>query len=268
MQERLKMAIVAALAGAAAAPGAIIYNTPGSLYSENFDSLPNSGSTASWTDNSTLPGWYLVTRATNTPATIRIGAGSDNAGSFYSFGAAGSSERALGGVGSGGTYFDSPPSGQLAGYWGVRIQNNTGYLLTSFTASYVMEQWRDGGATIPAPQDLVAEWAIDPGGWLVGTWTLGASTPSPTYVNTGGGSALDGNASSNRVFVSFTGSSLSWNHGEQLWIRFRELNDPGNDHGLATDDFQFTAVPEPTTAGLVGLAGALAMLRLRRRRVA
>jgi PEP-CTERM motif len=38
-----------------------------------------------------------------------------------------------------------------------------------------------------------------------------------------------------------------WAPGQTLWLRWVDLNDVGNDHGLAIDNFSFsvTAVPEP-----------------------
>ncbi len=48
-----------------------------------------------------------------------------------------------------------------------------------------------------------------------------------------------------------------------LWIRFRELNDIGNDHGLAMDDFRFKVVPEPAVGGLMLTAAVMLLLRRR-----
>ena len=108
-------------------------------YTENFDTLANSGTSAvAWTDNTTLPGWY------STRPTYLVGTGSLNTGSLYSFGVTGANpitDRALGSVGS---------SGTGAVYWGVRLTNNTGSQITSLDLAYMGEQWRNGGATAPA----------------------------------------------------------------------------------------------------------------------
>lgn len=251
------LTIVAALA-AGGASAAILYNTPGSLYTQNFDSLPSTGTSASWANNSTLPGWYLVISTGGTPGTIGVNNGSSTTGQFYSYGSTSDSDRALGGLGSGGAYFGSPASGALAGYWGVRFVNNTGVVLNQFGVRYVVEQWRDQNTQ---PQPLVVEWALNPTDWLTGTWNVGTSTNSPQNSNAG---QLDGNLPANRVLgQGFSATSITWAPGAELWIRFRELNDIGNDQALAIDDFSFAAIPEPGTAGLLIGAGVLLALRQR-----
>ena len=72
----------------------------GTPLTENFDTLASSGTSFTWTDNSTIPGWY-TSRTSYT-----VGTGSSNTGALYSFGVAGVNpltDRALGSVGSGST---------------------------------------------------------------------------------------------------------------------------------------------------------------------
>ena len=60
--------------------------------------------------------------------------------------------------------------------------------------------------------------------------------------------------------------------GDKIWIRFRDDNLSGDDHGLAVDDFQITPleadvnVPEPATVVLlaIGLCGLATFARRRR----
>ena len=96
--------------------------TSGGTYTQNFDSLANSG-TAAWANDSTLPGWYLGTDATPTVATYLVGTGSGTTGAFYSFGSSSATDRALGGLGSNGYY---GASGVGKGYIGLILQNQTG----------------------------------------------------------------------------------------------------------------------------------------------
>lgn len=253
---RLASLVLATVLVAGSAIASVTYSTVGSVYSQNFDTLPSTGSNATWTNNSTLPGWYLVISTGAAPTLIGVNNGSSTTGMFYSYGAVDNSERALGGLGSGGAYFGNATSGGVAGYWGVRFLNNTGLTLTQFGARYDVEQWRDQNTT---QQPLVVEWAINPPDWLSGTWNAGTSTNSPQNSNAG---QLDGNLPANRVpGVGFSVTSISWAHGAELWIRFRELNDAGNDQALAIDNFTFSAIPEPATASLLLSAGVLVALR-------
>lgn len=75
---------------------------------------------------------------------------------------------------------------------------------------------------------------------------------------------MDGNAVGSRLAKSATITGLNWLPGQDLWIRWADLNDAGNDHGLAIDDLTFVAIPEPASLGVAGLA-ILATLASRRR---
>jgi len=199
----------------------------------------------------------LFDQADSAIATYTSSAGSSGTGSFYSFGSSGSSERALGGVGSGGVYFGSPSVGAVAGCIAVEFRNASGGTLNSFTASFVGEQWRNGGNT--AAQTMRLEYGFGPTFAGVGLWTAPGGTfdySSPVIGSSS--SSVDGNTAGKVLGLGGTISSLAWNNGDTLWIRWVENNDPGSDHGLAIDDFTFTAtaVPEPSTL----LAGALLAL--------
>ena len=87
-------------------------------YSQNFDSLATTGTTNTWTNDTTLVGWSLFRQPTPGTAITAYAAdsGTSTTGSFYSYGATGNSDRALGGLGTGGTYFGSPASGAIAGW--------------------------------------------------------------------------------------------------------------------------------------------------------
>ena len=120
-----------------------ILASAGSPYTQNFDSLANSGvppADTNWTDNSTIPGWYASkTLGGATIASYRVGTGSANAGALYSYGVEGVNpvtDRALGSIASG-------TPGNFA--YGVRFQNDTALAMTNINISYAGEQWRNGG---------------------------------------------------------------------------------------------------------------------------
>lgn len=257
----------------------MIYSTVGGTISENFDSLNagNANSNLTWTNNSTLTGWHLFNfTGGGTPlTTYQSSSGNTTTGSFFSFGVAGvnaNSDRALGGIGSGGTYFGSPAAGSVAGWIAVNIVNSTGVTIDSVTMNYDGEQWRNGGNT--TQHTMVVEYGFGATFTGVGTWTAaGASFDFTGPIATATAGALDGNDAPNRVAgLGGTISSLTWNNGDTLWFRFRETNETGNDHGLALDNFSFsgrgTAVPEPGSLALIGLAASTLITRFRRKQTA
>ena len=98
-------------------------------YVQDFNTLASSGTSSS------LPaGWEFVEAGTNANTIYTAGTGSGNAGDTYSFGGAGSTERAFGGL----------QSGSLIPTIGAVFTNSTGQTITSLDISYTGEQWRLG----------------------------------------------------------------------------------------------------------------------------
>ena len=209
--------------------GTISLNSP---YSQNFDSL--SSSNATWTDSTSLTGWYAAYSSSTLTTTITAGTGSSNTGSLYSFGATASSDRALGST-------SSNASGTI--FYGARFFNDTGATISSLSVNYIGEQWRNGGNT--TPQKLDFAYQIGATSITAGTWTDVNSLDFTSPVATATLTALDGNASTNRVSLSssFTGFSLA--AGQEIWLRWSDINDTGNDHGLAIDNLQVSTSALP-----------------------
>lgn len=241
----LMIAGVSVLAGAANAQ----VNFAGGNYTQNFDSLPNSGTSNVWTDNSTLAGWYAA-RAAGT-VVLNADNGASNAGRLSSAGATGDTERALGALGSGST-------GTIV--FGLQLVNTSGSTIDSFDLSYFGEQWRSSTST----QNVLAfDYRI--GGTTITGTDFTASTnldfTGAAPVTTNG--ALDGNA--NRTAISGTVSNLNWTAGSSLWIRWSKLDNVGSDALLAVDDLNFHTNPVPEPATMTGLAlGVVAIIRKRR----
>ena len=217
----------------------------GNQYSQTFDSLANSG-TVAWLDNSTLPGWYASKTQVGAISTYRVSSGTQNNSGLYSFGVAGVNlviDRALGSVASG-------TPGNLA--YGVRFQNDTTVPIANITISYTGEQWRNGGNT--AIQTLAFSYFIsnDP---ITSSDAAGANAwvaftsldfNSPTVGATA--AALDGNDPTNRqVFSATLLPNVVVFPGQEIFFRWLDLNDTGNDHALAIDDLTitFTSVTDP-----------------------
>lgn len=208
-------------------------------YSQNFDTLANtpSGADVTFTPNLTLPGWFLATSTGTRDNVYRVGSGTDNQGSLYSFGTAGSAERALGSLGS--NPLGASGTGGL--FYGVNLTNNTSDVLSSFQVSYTGEQWRDGGNT--AAQMLAFAYSSNATDLISGTYTNVAALNFVSPVHTSTAGALNGNLAANQSILSAKIPGLSLQPGTSLWLRWFDLNDPSNDHGLAIDNLTVTASP-------------------------
>ena len=219
--------------GAVAAHAQVSLPAPGVTVTQEFNALPASGS-ATWTNNSTLPGWFHARTGTGT--TIVANNGSSNAGNLYSYGTGTDADRALGSLGSG-----NAAIGNL--FWGMRLQNDTGETITSLTISYTGEQWRNSAA---AAQTIAFS-------YLVGTPTVtgslaefqspGVAVPNLDFTSpvTGGTvAALDGNAAVNRTAVTFTITGLDIPAGTEVMLRWSDPDHTGADHGLSIDDVSVT----------------------------
>lgn len=194
---------------------------------QDFNTLPTSGSGNTWTDNSTLTGWYAARTGT---VAINAGNGGSNAGAIYSFGTGTATERALGSVASGST-------GTIT--CGIRILNaDASAGITSIQVAFTGEQWRCGGNA--TPHVLAASYQVGATSLTAGTWTAASTLDftGPIAVTTAG--ALDGNLIANQVAVS---DSIAVNvaPGQEIWLRWSDPDNTGSDHGLALDDLSITA---------------------------
>lgn len=143
------LVLALASAGVLAAPVAFTNS-----YVQNFDSL---GTSAVWTNDSTLAGWSLFNKDGNAVPQIAAGNGGSNTGSFYSFGTD-ASDRALGVLISGGAYFGSPPNNAVAGWMALALKNQSTVSIDALTLKFNGEQWRNGAST--ATQNMTLQWGI------------------------------------------------------------------------------------------------------------
>jgi hypothetical protein len=229
-------------------------------YTQNFDTLSN---TANSTANDlTLAGWSLIEGGSGPRDNEQyaVDNGASNTGDTYSYGTAGSSDRALG----------SLRSGTLNSTFGAGFTNNTGSTITSLLISYFGEQWRLGTAGRTDRLDFA--YSLNATDVTNGTWIdadlLDFLTPA-----TAGVGAKDGNAAANRSSISSTLTNLSILEGATFWIRWTDFDATGADDGLAIDDFSIQAngavantVPEPAGLALLAMAAAGAAFSRRRTR--
>ncbi len=209
-------------------------------YQQDFNSISNTGTSNPWTDNETILGWYsnrIIYRADN---------GGSNTGAIYSYGSTESTERALGSVASGSTNTI---------YYAARFVNNSSEKITRVSINFIGEQWRNGGNTSQHKLEFAYKiGTIDSLDSLADMNFIPQSELdfiSPIVGSTA--SALNGNATENQSVLSST-FSVSLNIGEEIWFRWKDINDGGSDHGLAIDDFNITFTGEiPTVATKLGI---------------
>jgi len=267
-------------AGTAAPPASFIdYAAVGSVYAQNFDSLPDPGAASVNSDNTVtiagityslanpydfaypavttgssgglglaaLAGWY----GTSTLET-RFGAtdGDQTTGGQNSFGLANSSNRALGLLATsttGGTAF------------GARLINGTTTTLTRMNLQFTGEVWRQSNL----PKTLQFYYTIDP----TGTNTFPASTKAnafltalnvsfPTVSGDTGGVAVNGTSGLNQTNLSVLNQAIAnWPPGAALWLVWQMIDATGKAQGLAIDNLSFSAsvpLPVPLSVQLTG----------------
>lgn len=244
-------------------------------YTQDFNTLASSTTTTAWANDDTLAGWSLFNKNNAAISSYIANAGGTSTGSFYSFGSSGSSDRALGSVASNASYFGAPANGAAAGYIALAVTNLSSANIGSFNLSYDGEQWHSARTGI---QRLTVQYGFGDTFATVSNWTQTGSAFNFTSPALGFPSPRNGNLAANRVAglggtVTFpgwdAGQHVFWAPGQTLWVRWTDLNDSGEDHGLSIDNVTFSVgVPEPGSyvlalAGL-GVAGLVA----RRRKVA
>jgi hypothetical protein len=227
--------VLAALVGLTARPAmaqCVSLTTLGSAATQNFDTLSNVA--ASTTNNLTITGWFLTESGggARDNEQYAVDTGGSTTGDMYSYGAAGSTERALGQL----------RSGTLIPLFGACYTNNTGATITSLAIAYTGEEWRLG--TAGRTDQLNFEYSTNATDLVTGTWTNVAALNFVTP-DTATAGAKNGNAAADRTALSSTVSSLSIANGATFWIRWNDTDATGADDGLAVDDFSLTpqAVP-------------------------
>lgn len=217
----------------------VLMNSSGS-YSQDFNTLASSG-TGTWTDNSSIPNWFWQSTATGT--TYTVDNGSSNSGGRKSYGTTASTDRAMGSLGSG--------SATVA--YGILLKNTSGGTITDIKISYTGEQWRNGGNTSVQPLSFFYKTSTSAITDLTPSsntnWTPFTSLNFSSLINTSTAAALDGNASANKtIFTDIPITGITINNDEYLMLRWQDVNDAGNDHGLSIDDITITWTISNATA--------------------
>jgi hypothetical protein len=226
-----KIAAAAAALQAFGASAQVIVTNPTQPYTQNFDvaalRVPDGQDNVRWTDNSTVPGWYLTGDYTLTTAMGGTTAGNHN------YGVSGSSDRAIGF-----RLWDSSYS------IGLGLTNNTGKTIKAIDISYRGEQYQ---VTTFSAGSIGVFYKI--GGTYSGLTTFGrpgwTRVPELTWTTPKSSApvpaTLNGNADGN--FIVKTGRvDLTWNNGETLWLGWHYTNTSWTVHAFGLDDVSVSFV--------------------------
>lgn len=237
----------ACLGGAPAVVAQVNYDRPGNVYSQDFNNAAGwPVADIKWEDNVTFPGWYAAyydstKSAFITPAKLGMSDGQGVGFNLYR----GVTERTNGALGGQAADEVTPEAGVGGIFYGVQITNKTDRELTQFSFGYKVGLWR---LASPKGQQatLMASYKVGGGSLKDGAWTViaGSSYTTPRGGNGSMASSVDGAVPENQVdFSKITVTGVKIPPGESLWIRWFDVNNRGLDHGVALDDFKFTASP-------------------------
>ena len=237
-------------------------------YTQSFDALGTASipsaisstagvqtSLAAVTGSTTLNGWYAtkVGGSSSSASAITAEAGAGTGGFVYNYGVASASDRALGMLASGSNWMAI----------GALIKNDTGATINSIKVSFTAEFWRSStsvqnvltcaigkldDSTITTANFLTAPSAIA---------LVKGNITGPAAVATS--VALDGNLVANQVAFTDVVIPLQLAPGETGFVRWSDVNDGGNDAGLAIDNLRMTAsldLPAADGDGAVSLANS------------
>ncbi|MGO8678429.1 MAG: lamin tail domain-containing protein [Limisphaerales bacterium] len=261
----------------------IPYTAAGSVYTQDFDSLPNPGpvsvnsanpvtingitySLANPFDFAAPPspggqngglglpamaGWFgLASSGPNTGSRFGASDGDQTTGGQISFGLPGSANRALG-------LLATSATGPAA--FGAKFINQTTNTFDLISLQFTAEVWRQSDKT----KTLQFYYFIDPTAAQPFSTSYSGSIPSlnvtfPALALDAGGAAVDGTLASNQTNLGVINQTIAgWPPGAALWL-FWVMTDPtGKAQGLAIDNLSFSA---STTASIT--APQLSVLNL------
>ena len=263
----------------------ITYLTPGSLYAQNFDTLPTTitsgtqlrlantvvqelsgtvtgtqtGGTGSMAFSGT-DGWYIhdtsggTTNLQFTPLTGIVAGALATTGTPPLTTAIGSAY-----VFSTSTATSDLALGLIAGTnvapggihrMGAMFTNNTGGTLNKFTITFDIEQYLKGASGV---NTMAFDYAVGGSSLTTGTFVAntGLNLISPN-TTASSGFYTDGNAVGSKTLgKTATVTGLTWASGTNLVIRWTDANESGQDDGLAIDNFTFSALPNAVVKNLV-----------------
>ena len=189
-------------------------------YSEDFSGMGA-------TETTFLPGWTAINVTDGTTLTMGVTNGSASSGNVYNTGASGSEERAFGTIADGTTV---PALGAV-------FTNNTGSTVSKISIQTRMEQWRESG-NASVNETVAFSYSFDATSLNTGTWTtITALDLKEKLTSVNSNLAVNGNLAANYSLLSNIITGLNWTNGTNLWIKWVDDNDSGNNGLYAIDNF-------------------------------
>lgn len=260
-------------------PSAVIYTNAGSIYVQDFNSLPNPGTNTVNTDDpvtvnnvtyslnnpfdlafpvqatgagglglsNTLSGWYGLGEIASK---FGASAGDQSTGGLISFGPTNSAatNRALG-------LLATSSTGPTA--FSLKLINGSSMTLTQMNLSFVGQLWRQQ----PTAKTLVFGYRVDAAtndfSTNVTEWVPALNVSFATNASASG---VNGPLATAQLSISQQ-RIADWAPGAALWLIWQMPDASGSGQGLAIDDLNFSATGAPVTVNLsVALSGNSVMI--------
>lgn len=278
-------------------PSSVPYSAAASVYTQNFDSLPNPGTASVNADNPVKIGAttyglanpfdfsFPILPNSVDPAT-GIGLGglglSNSMPGWYAlglvapkFGASNGDQSTGGAISFGSTNNVGASTNRALGLlatsstgptaFGLKLVNQTISPLNQITLHFTGELWRQAAVA----KTLSFSYWIDPTGTNVfGTNSTarlnGLDVSFPTLASATNPVPVDGTAPANQISVGVTNQAIAtWNPSAALWLTWQMSDSAGKGQGLAIDDLVFSASAGQTVPPAVlsiGLSGGNALI--------
>lgn len=179
-----------------------------------------------------IPGWTAINTTNGTTLSMGVTNGTSSTGNVYNVGAVGSEERAFGTLSDGST---NPAMGAV-------FTNNTGGTVSKISIQTKMEQWRESGNNA-INETIAFSYSLDATSLNSGTWTVVTALDLKEKLTSATSNlAVNGNLASNYTLLSNIITGLNWGNGTNLWIKWTDTNDAGNNGMYAIDNFSISVV--------------------------
>ncbi len=230
-------------------PGPVSLTLDSPSYTQNFDSLGNSGTTV-WTDGVTLTGWFTDFNGSTTTTYAVANGSAANPNALLSIGATNATDRALG---------TQTPNALTPSRLGLSLKNTTDATQTALGISYDAEVWR----SIETGDGYTVQYQVFASGNGSLTAASGWTTVSALAFASSAGTAgqYDGNLTANRVAgIAANLTGLIWAEGQELWIRWNDGTSKRQMMGI--DNIQVNLLIPVAPTGLTATASAAGTLTL------